>query len=256
MPPKRKKAGSKTATAQKSSSSSSAKKKKTASSASSDQSSSCSSAGTVVETESSSGASNVASSLSTPEEIFAHFSDEERDNEVITLQGISDICEVRRLFVYPLIAFTYPNLFQYHGAEKFIGLDAGTDIRALFMCWKLGSREKPGEFNRKEFINGMSRLGARSLSDLKKKLPEFDPGFLDSDEYKDFFRWTFLFNLEGTKKTLEQEVVVELLPLAITDRSRFTTAFLEFLPTSNVSRISVSETHRSIQFYRYLLGIL
>ena len=120
-----------------------------------------------------------------------------------------------------------------------MGLDAGTDIRALFMCWKLGSKERPGEFTREEFVGGMGRLGAQSIGDLKKKIHMFDPGFLDSDEYKDFFRWTFLFNLEGTKKTLEQEVVVELLPLAISDRSRFTKKFLEFLPTSNVSRISV-----------------
>ena len=159
--------------------------------------------------------SNNAGSLATPEEIYDRFADPERDNEAITLEGISNICEL-------------------------VGLDAGTDIRALFMCWKLGSKEKPGEFTRDEFVGGMNRLGTQSIDDLKKKLPLFDPGFLDGDEYKDFFRWTFQFNLEGTKKTLEQEVVIELLPLAISDRSRFTKKFLEFLPTSNVSRISVS----------------
>lgn len=42
--------------------------------------------------------------------------------------------------------------FFNDGSE--VGLDAGTDVRALVLLWRLGSKERPGELSKQEFVAG------------------------------------------------------------------------------------------------------
>ena len=36
-----------------------------------------------------------------------------------------------------------------------MGLDAGSDVRALVLVWQLGSKDKPGELSKQEFVSGI-----------------------------------------------------------------------------------------------------
>jgi len=46
-----------------------------------------------------------------------------------------------------------------------LGFDAGVDVRALVLAWKLGGKERPGEISKEEFSAGVS-------------IPLFEPSML------------------------------------------------------------------------------
>ena len=50
-------------------------------------------------------------------------------------------------------------------------------------------------------------------------------------EFRPFFKFCFEFNREGTKKFLERDTALALLPLCIENRSKHTKLFIEFLET-------------------------
>jgi hypothetical protein len=80
-----------------------------------------------------------------------------------------------------------------------------------------------------------------SVDELLRKASSFDPGFLEKNEFRDFYRFVFQFSREGTKKTIgtchahawcflttlycislhsiEKEVIASLLPIVL-DRNR------------------------------------
>ena len=64
---------------------------------------------------------------------------------------------------------------------------------------------------------------------LKSQWATLDPGFLDNAEFRPFFKFCFEFNREGTKKFLEKDTAVALLPLCIENRSPHTESFVSFL---------------------------
>lgn len=55
----------------------------------------------------------------------------------------------------------------------------------------------------------------------------------------------FAFNLEGTLKTIEKELLMELLPMAICGRSAFTDKFLAFVAESSITRIRFAPFNRA-----------
>mmetsp|Transcript_1784 Transcript_1784/g.3748 ORF Transcript_1784/g.3748 Transcript_1784/m.3748 type:complete len:248 (+) Transcript_1784:103-846(+) len=168
--------------------------------------------------------SSAASSPENPESIFDRFNDkEERDGLAITLSGIAELCST-------------------------LDLDVESDLRAMVLVWKLGSREKPGEISRNEFVTGMAKLGCNTLAQLKALKPALDTGFMETETFRDFYRFCFTFNLEGTLKTIERDVVMALLPMVIGERSTFTARFVEFLPTSGTTRISADQWNSFFEF--------
>lgn len=157
--------------------------------------------------------------------LFETFADPE-DKEVMDMDGISRLCQE-------------------------LGLDASEDVRALVLLWKLGARAKPGELAKAEFDSGMRSMGADSLEQLKRSVPALDPGFMDHKTFRDFYRFCFLFNREGTHKTLEKDLVVALLPLVMGNRSPFTTRFLDFLASaasSSTTRITSDQWNSFFEF--------
>ena len=90
--------------------------------------------------------------------LFDSLADED-DREQITMEGISKIAES-------------------------LSIDASSDVRILVLVWKLGSKAKPGTITREEFVAGMTNLNTDSLAGLQSLLPTFDPGFLDTDEFR------------------------------------------------------------------------
>jgi len=126
------------------------------------------------------------------EKLFTELADED-DPTVIGLEGVASLCEK-------------------------LDLDCESDVRVLVLLWKLGSKEKPGQITKEEFESGCSELQVDSYTKFKKLIPSLDIGFLDRDEFKDFYKFCFQFNRQGTHRTLDKEMVVALLQMVLKGR--------------------------------------
>ena len=96
------------------------------------------------------------------ENLFAELADEE-DPTVIEMDGIATLCEK-------------------------LDIDPETDIRILVLLWKLGSKEKPAQISKDEFMSGCYEHQLDSIEKFKAFLPSLDTGFLDQDEFKSFYK--------------------------------------------------------------------
>ena len=156
-------------------------------------------------------------------DLFDKYADED-DPESMGMDGIAQICEE-------------------------LELDPNTDVRALVLPWKLGSDARPGCISREEFVDSMKKLRKDTVTGLKDLVPSLDTGFMERDEFRDFFKFAFKFSLEGTKRTLEKELVIDLLPIVVsTDRAPHLTHFLEFLTTSQHKVITMDQWTSFLQF--------
>lgn len=72
-----------------------------------------------------------------------------------------------------------------------LSLDPYEDIRVLVLLWKLGATKKPAEIQRDEFISGSCNMGFDSIEKLKGLIPSLDTGFLDAEEFRDFYKVCF-----------------------------------------------------------------
>jgi len=140
-----------------------------------------------------------------------------------------------------LVTEDCPDSADMEGISKLcslVSLDPYEDIRVLVLLHKLGANKKPAEIQREEFISGSCSLGFDSVEKLKEIIPSLDTGFLDMDEFRDFYKFCFQFNRAGTHKTLDKDLVIALLNMTLTADSppripstRLST-FCEFLETT------------------------
>jgi hypothetical protein len=104
----------------------------------------------------------------------------------------------------------------------------------------------------RQWIKGCTKLQVDSVAKFNKVvLPTLDTGFLDPSEFKDFYKFCFNFNRQGTHKTLDKDLVVALLQLVLVDRipsDRLETfvAFLEQLPSSSTTTSTTTNTYSRI----------
>jgi hypothetical protein len=54
--------------------------------------------------------------------------------------------------------------------------------------WKLGSREKPAQISKEEFVSGCVQYNLDSVDAMKDFIPSLDVGFMDQTEFKDFYK--------------------------------------------------------------------
>jgi len=85
---------------------------------------------------------------------------------------------------------------------EILGLDATTDVRILSILWKFGAKTKPGCITKTEFLSGMESSFISDKQGLIDSLYTFDIGFLEFNEYREFYKFVFQFSREGTNKTL------------------------------------------------------
>lgn len=132
---------------------------------------------------------------------------------------------------------------------EIIGIDASSDVRMLMILWKFGAASKQGCITRKEFVSGMETNYIADAEGLKSSLYTFDSGFLESSEFREFFKFVFQFSREGTNKTLEKELVVGVLPIVLDlNRAPHLDHFLNFLQTSSRPRINSDEWNSFLLF--------
>lgn len=126
------------------------------------------------------------------EKLFAEIADDD-DPAVAGMEGISTLCD--KLQIDPL-----------------------EDIRILVLLWKMGSKEKPAQISKEEWMAGCQKLKVDSIEKFKGILPSLDTGFLDRTDFRDFYKFCFRFNLHGTHRTLDKEMVIALIQMTLKDR--------------------------------------
>jgi len=134
-----------------------------------------------------------------------------------------------------------------------LGIDALEDIRVLVLLWKLGANEKPAQISKEEWKKGCIELRVDSMAKFKALLPALDTGFLDRTEFKDFFKFCFQFNRQGTHRTLDKDLVTALIPMTLKDRvpSKRLSTFCDFLTESkdeSYSRITLDQWTSFLDF--------
>jgi hypothetical protein len=106
------------------------------------------------------------------EKMFTDIADED-DSSVAGMEGISTLCE--KLEIDPL-----------------------EDIRILVLLWKMGSKEKPAQISKEEWMAGCQRLQLDSVEKFKTLLPSLETGVLDRAEFRDFYKVRItLLNVRG-----------------------------------------------------------
>mmetsp|Transcript_16914 Transcript_16914/g.47471 ORF Transcript_16914/g.47471 Transcript_16914/m.47471 type:complete len:221 (+) Transcript_16914:274-936(+) len=139
------------------------------------------------------GSSNSGSvDSSAIESMFQQFADED-DPTALSMEGICKLCEQ-------------------------LGLDPLEDIRVLVLLWKLGAEEKPAQISKSEWEEGCQKHQLDSIDSFKKMIPSLDTGFLDRDEFKEFYKFCFQFNRQGTHRTLDKEMVTALMNMVLKGR--------------------------------------
>jgi len=126
------------------------------------------------------------------DKLFQELADED-DPHVASMEGISKLCDE-------------------------LELDPLEDIRILVLLWKLGANEKPAQINKEEWMQGCNKLQVDTVDKFKELLPSLDTGFLEQAEFKDFYKFCFQFNRQGTHRTLDKEMVVALLKMVVKGR--------------------------------------
>ncbi|KAG5182380.1 Cullin binding-domain-containing protein [Tribonema minus] len=137
-----------------------------------------------------------------------------------------------------------------------MGIDPESDVSILVLCYKLKA-QKPGQISQEEFVKGMTELRVDSVERLKQVLPSLDPGFMGQYEFRDFYRFVFTFSREGTKKTVEKDIVCALLPLVLPDSTRgqgATSQFVEFLEATDSVKIVTQDQWNSFLEYAKSVG--
>jgi hypothetical protein len=123
-----------------------------------------------------------------------------------------------------------------------LGIEAESDLRILVLLWKIGATAKPGCLLKTEWMKaattGVISVQPGSWKTLAEThLPTLDIGFLTGSEFKDFYEFCFLFNRQGTHRTLDRELTVALLRLVLKDRvaADRLQSFCEFLESTGTA---------------------
>mmetsp|Transcript_15332 Transcript_15332/g.33240 ORF Transcript_15332/g.33240 Transcript_15332/m.33240 type:complete len:255 (+) Transcript_15332:62-826(+) len=183
---------------------------------------------------SSSGGASSASGIneSKAEKMFEELCDED-DPGAASMEGICKLCEQ-------------------------LNIDALEDVRVLVLLWKLGANKKPAEIQKEEWMAGCHKLQLDSVDKFKKLLPSLDTGFMDREEFGDFYKFCFQFNRSGTHKTLDKDLVVALLKMCLTGgriQSERLNTYCDFLETTkdeSYSKITLDQWRSFLDFsYEY-----
>lgn len=111
------------------------------------------------------------------------------------------------------------------------------DIVVLVLAWRLNAK-KMGYFTKKEFIDGLSKIGVDSLQKLQSHLPQFQKDLDDNNNFKDIYRFSFIYAKENEQtKTLDLESSCGMLDLVLGNRYPHTQKLQEFLKTQKSYRV-------------------
>jgi len=130
-----------------------------------------------------------------------------------------------------------------------VGINSAEDVRILVFLWKIGANEAPGQIQKLEWENGLEALGLDSIDNIREYIHQLDPSKLDHHTFREFYRFVFQFSREGTKRTIEKDIICALLPLALAGRSPHLERFVQFLDQLNpTTRITLDQWNSFLEF--------
>eukprot|EP00128_Syssomonas_multiformis_P001696 Colp12_sorted_trinity150504_noHs@30853 len=103
-----------------------------------------------------------------------------------------------------------------------------SDIVMLVIAWKMNAATM-GEFKRKEFVDGMVKMGVESMDGLKKLLPSLRQELNDSAKFKEIYYFTFGWGKDPTQKGLALDTAVGLWGLIMPGHFEHLELWCEFL---------------------------
>lgn len=173
--------------------------------------------------------SNVSSGVDNKaiEKMFDEIMDED-DPDIASMEGICKIAEQ-------------------------LNVDPIEDIRILVLLHKLGANEKPAQISRAEWIKGCQTLQTDSIGKFQALLPSLDVGFMVDSEFRDFYKFCFQFNRQGTHKTLDKDLVKELVVMPLKDRipQDRLSSFIEFLEQTDDTSYNRITLDQWMSFYDF-----
>jgi len=125
------------------------------------------------------------------EKIFQSIAERD-DPTVATMEGIGKLCDMIELDPF--------------------------EVGILVLMWKMGANSKPAQISNVEWLAGCNKLQVDTVEKIKGLKPSLDTGFIEESDFKDFYKFCFQFNREGTHKTLNKDLVVDLLKLVLAER--------------------------------------
>ncbi|CAM9670448.1 unnamed protein product [Heterosigma akashiwo] len=157
-------------------------------------------------------------------QLFERYEDQEENPGTIGMEGISRLGED-------------------------IGIDPAADVRILVFLWKIGANENPGQVQREEFSNGLTELGVDTIEGIRSLLPQLDPNFMEHSTFREFYKFVFQFSREGTKRTIEKDIIAALLPMVVENRSPHLAKFVEFLEQlPENTRVTLDQWNSFLEF--------
>ena len=117
-----------------------------------------------------------------PEKIIKMFETYAEEEDCLGMEGLCGLCEA-------------------------VGIDPETDVRLLCFCWRVGAK-KPSMILREEGTRACVACDLTVWRSSKNSSSESscDPSNLDQKQFRDFFKFTFLFSREGTHRTIEKDL--------------------------------------------------
>jgi hypothetical protein len=131
-----------------------------------------------------------------------------------------------------------------------LGMDATEDIRILVLLWKMGCNDKPACISLDEWMQGCAALQVDTWTAMEQQVPSLDTGFLEQTAFKEFYKFCFQFNRQGTHRTLDMDLVVALLQMVLKGRindERLST-FCEFVEQSSYKVITLDQWTSFLDF--------
>jgi len=151
------------------------------------------------------------------------------DDTIATMEGVCKFCEL-------------------------IEIDAMEDIRILVLLWKMEvGEDRPAQITRDEWKKGCMKLNIDTIEKFKQLLPTLDTGFLVASEFREFYKFCFRFNCEGTYKTIAKDMIMELNPMVLKGRipeerlGQFK-GFLEKTDDTSYNRITLDQWMSFLDF--------
>lgn len=122
------------------------------------------------------------------------------------------------------------------------------DIAMLILLYRFGCASLL-DITKQEFINGLSKLGVKDVSDLRPKIPSIVDEVIGNDkEFSVFFKYVFQACREGTVKSIPKSSAIYLLPICFSKfdakMNRYVESFCQFLDTSKESEWNMKSSHQ------------
>eukprot|EP00934_Nitzschia_sp_Nitz4_P008848 Nitzschia sp. Nitz4//scaffold126_size65214//28463//29281//NITZ4_006154-RA/size65214-processed-gene-0.25-mRNA-1//1//CDS//3329534683//8838//frame0 len=146
-----------------------------------------------------------------------------------------------------------PTIANMEGISKLcdqLDIDPFEDVRVLVLLWKLGS-QKPAQLSKEEWMESCERYGLDSIEKFRDFLPSLELGFLETPQFKEFYKFCFRFNLHSTHRTLDKDMVVALWRMVLPERmdAKRLDTFATFVETQTTyTRITLDQWTSFLEF--------